>query len=55
MHTATPLNFVFVIKVLAQIKFIAASLLPLSELRCAPTNITGIGQFSSMKDSAAEQ
>src|SRR3989344_2705372 len=54
MHIATPAKSVLVINSAAHIKFIAASLLPLSELLCAPTNITGIGIFSRMNDMAAE-
>ena len=42
MHTATPPNTVSVMNLAAHTTLIAASELPLSELRCAPTIITGL-------------
>src|SRR3989338_7253064 len=45
MQRATPAKSVFVMNSAAQIMFCAAALLPLSELRCAPTKITGVGHF----------
>ena len=39
----------------AQIKFIPASVLPLSEDLCAPTNKTGTVRFSKIKDKAAPE
>ena len=53
IQIATPEKSVFDMKVAAHMRFIAASLLPLSELLWAPTKITGTGVLSIMNAVAA--
>src|SRR3989344_3472560 len=54
MQIATPAKSVFAMNLAAHIRFIPASELGLSELLCAPTNITGIGHSSSVNARAAD-
>src|SRR3989344_7028855 len=50
----TPPKSVLVMNSAAQMRFMAASLLPRSEERCDPTNNIGTGEDSTMNDNAAE-
>ena len=54
MQIATPLKSDSRMNFTALSRFEEESEEPLSEERCEPTNIMGIGGFSSIKDKAAE-
>ena len=54
MQTATPAKSAFAMNWAAQVRFIAASELPLSELLWLPTNSTGIFMLSKAKLKAAD-